>query len=251
MDWCSPQAFDSAVLQRALSRKVLVVPNLIGYQEEFKCLRIKIVDRRERNRLRQWVSNIPGKFQKATSQCGNVEFYFGSEQYDLDHHHSLGVLVSFWARDPRVTKGELQYTFPEDCLEVFGTGYGSRETAECVGSNVYLKPQGRGTKRTRTSPFQAPEEIELQQYHRKCFQNHLLQPSVRKVINDLSFNVLSFARSSNHYYMQLVNRICTRQILTTGNVQLFVKWKLKTCCSILILIFDYSIAYRKCPKEIL
>jgi hypothetical protein len=45
-----------------------------------------------------------------------------------------------------------------------------------------------------------------------------VQPSVRKIINDLAGNVSAVARSANPILMGEVGTICTRKILTTGEV---------------------------------
>lgn len=219
VDWCAPVEFDTLLNQKALYKQTLLVPKLMGC-DDFKSLRIKIIDSKERNIIRRWANNRPDSFGQAISQCGSVEFYFGSEPFDLDHKHSLGILVSYWARDPKVTKSELKYGFACDCLGVFGTsGYGSRSSVRSIGLNVFNKKNGRGTRRTRCSPLQAAEEIEQQQYFRLEYKNQLVQPSVRKIINEISNNVFAFARQSNPYYMRIVNRICTRQILTTGKTR--------------------------------
>ena len=215
MNWCSQEVFDKAVREEALSSKTVVVPKLM-LCDKVECLRIKIVDKKERSTLCQWTHNMPTRFEKVKSRCGKVQFFFGYEPYNLEHDNSLGILVSYWAKDPKVTKLKLTYDFAVSCLGVFGLGYGSRGTVPSVGMNSYTKKTGRGTKRTTTSPFQAPEEIEQQQYYRVSHWNQLLQPAVRKKINQLSYDVFCFARHSNPYYMQLVDRICNRQILTTG-----------------------------------
>ena len=115
LDWCAPVEFDNLLNQKALYKKTLLVPQLMGC-DDFKRLRIKIIDGNERNIIRRWVNNMPQSFGNAMSQCGSVEFYFGSEPFDLDHKHCLGILVSYWARDPKVTKSQLKYAFANDCL---------------------------------------------------------------------------------------------------------------------------------------
>lgn len=93
MHWCSPQDFEKRVMERALSKKTLIVPSLIGCKD-FKSLRIKIVDVKERSVLLSWVNNMPDRFQEAKSKCGKAQFIFGFEPYDLEDKCSLGILVS-------------------------------------------------------------------------------------------------------------------------------------------------------------
>ena len=45
-----------------------------------------------------------------------------------------------------------------------------------------------------------------------------MQPLVRKMVNELSVNILDAGRKANPFLMKLVGRVCDRQILTLGNV---------------------------------
>ena len=38
----------------------------------------------------------------------------------MNHKHAHGMLVSYWAKDPKVTKLRLSYNFAVSCLGVFG-----------------------------------------------------------------------------------------------------------------------------------
>jgi hypothetical protein len=45
-----------------------------------------------------------------------------------------------------------------------------------------------------------------------------MQPLVRKIVNELSNNVLDAGRRANPFLMKLVGRVCNRQILTLGHM---------------------------------
>ena len=132
-------------------------------------------------------------FEKVVSGCGDLTFYFGTEPFDLNHKLSCGVLVSYWARDPKVTKLRLSYDFAISCLGVFGLGYGSRPTVPSLGLNCYNKRGGRETPFTCPSPTQDVADLRSQQYYREEYQHLILQPIVRKMINELSNGMLDFA----------------------------------------------------------
>ena len=81
----------------------------------------------------------PGKktlFEMVKSSCDGFDFFFGYEPEDLNHKHALGMLVSYWARDPLVTKLELSYEFGVTCAGVFGEGFGGRGSVPSYGLNV-------------------------------------------------------------------------------------------------------------------
>jgi hypothetical protein len=85
--------------------------------------------------------------------------------------------------------------------------------------NVYCKEFGRGTKATLGSPAQDVDEIEHQQYFRMTANSYqLCHPGLRRHLNQLASNVLHFGRECNRYLMGMVGDICSRQILTTGNL---------------------------------
>ena len=125
-------------------------------------------------------------FEKSVSICGDFIFYFGSEPFNMNHKHAHGILVSYWAKDPKVTKLRLSYNFAVSCLGVFGLGYGSRATVPSIGMNVYNKFYGKGTGFSRPNPTQAFNELHRQQYFRDEFKHQLFHPVVCKMINKLS-----------------------------------------------------------------
>ena len=67
MNWCSQEAFEKAVGEEALSSKIVVVPKLMPC-DKVECLRIKIVDKKERSTLCQWTHNMPTRFEKVKSR---------------------------------------------------------------------------------------------------------------------------------------------------------------------------------------
>ena len=138
MAWMSPDQFKQEIEAREVSRKTLLVPDLIG-----EPLQIKIINKEEHVFLNRLVCN-PSRhnlFEKAV--CGDFIFYFGSEPFNMNHKHAHGILVSYWAKDPKVTKLRLSYNFAVSCLGVFGLGYGSRATVPSIGMNVYNKFYGK------------------------------------------------------------------------------------------------------------
>ena len=212
--WCNQQAFEAAVLAREESRKTVLVPQL------GKSLRFKIVDLKEYNVLcsLQKPGGKESLFERV--RLNDMEYFFGTEPRNLAGKHAMGILVAYWGRDERVKKLKLNYDFGRACLGVFGTGFGSRHSAPSHGLNCYLKPSGRGTAATLPSPAQALEELSKQQYYTKEFVNQLLQPYVRKKVNELTTNVFHIAQECNPFVMKVVGTICTRQILTSGQVPL-------------------------------
>ena len=192
-------------------RKTMVVPLLIGDPGE-RSLRIKVVDQDELKGLRgssRFEAIVDGKF----------EMFFGMEPLNLNHPQAYGTLVSYWKEDNKVTKLGLTYRFAEVCLGVLGKGFGSRPSVPSLGSNSYFKPHGKGTEATTSSPAQADSERREQQYFRAAeHKNQLMQPLVRKLVNELSTNVLDAGRRANPFLMKMVGRVCDRQILTLGFV---------------------------------
>ena len=105
------------------------------------------------------------------------------------------------------------------CLGALGKGFGSRPSVPSHGLNSYFKKNGRGTEATTSSPAQADEEKSQQQYFRASeHKNQLMQSLVRKIVNELSNNVLDAGRRANPFLMKLVGRVCNRQILTLGHI---------------------------------
>jgi hypothetical protein len=211
-DWLNQEGFDYILEKKQLSRTTLVVPTIRSDPKNpyHSQLRIKIVDDEEYRVLK-------GKSLFEHLVVDQVDYLFGTEALCL--RYTPGILVSHWEKDPKVTKMRLTYRFAKICLGVLGKGYGSRATAPCHGLSIFFKPEGRGTKATTVSPAQAKEEIEFQQYSRaRDAGKQLCHPWIRAKMNELSNDVRDFARDVNPDLMKMVGRICTRQILTTGNV---------------------------------
>lgn len=219
LKWASPKVFEDVLAAKGVSRRKVIVPSLVG-EAGFECLRVKIIEEEEFLVL-DGLQKQPGKeslFEKVSSPSCDTLFFFGWEPEDLNAKHSLGLLVSYWARDPKVTKLKLTYGFGEACLGVFGEGYGGRGSVPSYGMNVYCKKRGRGTTWTTDSPAQDPIDRAQQQYYRKDHWNQLMEPWARKKINQLSGDVRDAARRCNPYLMKMVGEICTRQILTSGHI---------------------------------
>ena len=127
------------MVSKAVSRNRVIIPRLVG-ETGFECVRIKIIDRAELAIL-NGLQKQPGKerlFEKVTTGYPGTVYFFGWEPDDLNARHSLGILVSFWSKDPKVTKLKLTYGFAEACLGVFGLGYGGRSSVPSYGMNVWL-----------------------------------------------------------------------------------------------------------------
>ena len=194
-----------------LFKKTFLIPHLIGNQGQ-RSLRIKTINKEERYRL---MSSNSYEF----IAMGSNEYVFGFEPKSLEDPHSFGTLVSRWSEDKKVTKLRLLYRFAEVCLGVLGHGFGSRPSVPSLGSNSYFKKYGRGTDATTSSPAQEDTERSEQQYYRETeHKNQLMHPMVRKLVNELSNNILEAGREANPYLMKMVGRVCDRQILTMGFV---------------------------------
>lgn len=212
--WMDPNEFEKLVLAQHVSTKTLIVPYIgEGDKGGYSRLRLKIVNKLECKIL----NRLPAKFEKV--EFGGASYYFGKEPTNLNHPHAHGIPVSIWGRDPKLTKLEVTYGFATLCLQVFGLGFGSRGSVPSHAMNTYCKKEGRGTTATRPSPAQDDDELAQQQYFRKGENNNMLsQPYVRRQLNELVTNAVHFGRECNNCFMGLVGSICTRQIITTGNV---------------------------------
>ena len=72
MSWCSPKDFEKALTESCVSRGTIIVPSLVR-SDEFKCLRIKIFDKGERNKVCNWVKD--DVLEKVKFCCGKVYFF--------------------------------------------------------------------------------------------------------------------------------------------------------------------------------
>ena len=215
MNWSEPAAVAEALKSRQQSIKTLVVPSLVG-SSGYECVRLKVIKLEEYTNLEQDCTLKPNEIERVESNCKEIVFFFAFESEDLGS--APGILYAHWAKNPNVTKLQVNYAFAKASLNCFGMGYDSRETAPSQGLNSFFKAPGRGNKRPFSSPIQADEDIPKQQYYRDSFKDQLVQPKVRKVINALAENVSGVARAVNPILMKMVRNICTRNILTTGQV---------------------------------
>jgi hypothetical protein len=212
MDWPKREEFGDTLLKIQQSTRTMVVPHLLG-SPGYERLRLKVIDSKEYAELKQASTQ---EIERVESACKEIVFFFGFEDHDLAL--TPGRLFSYWAKDPRVTKLQVTYAFAKASLNAFGLGYDSRHAVPSQGLSLFIKDDGRGTKRPFSSPLQADEDISKQQYYRVHFKDQLAQPRLRKIINELADNVSSVARAANPILMNEVGNICTRKILTTGEV---------------------------------
>jgi hypothetical protein len=196
-------------------KSTLIVPTLVG-PSGFEQLRIKIINEKEYLEL---VHTSAGRhFEKVQCPSTASELFFGYEPKNLGSHKALGVLVSYWAKDIRVVKTRLTYTFATVVLGVVNNGFGRRISVDSHGSNSYFKKAGHGSKATDCTPAQAKEDIYLNQYYREGRKASLLHPLVRRTVNALSTNVFHIAQDANPHFMKMVGKVCTKQILTLGHI---------------------------------
>jgi len=179
-------------------------------------------------------------FEKVISPCGELVYFFGYEPLRMSE--GKGVLVSYWGFDPRVKSLQVNYHFARTCLETFGIGFGGRASVPSKGLNLYLKVStwgiisfpflgtpsqecfigqipGRGTKRPLASSLQDVEEVDLYQYRNGNYRDPLAEGNLRKVITELTSGIGHLAVCSNRP-LRKAQKICTRQILTTGMLPL-------------------------------
>lgn len=221
MKKCEMTVFEAAVLESCVFKRKLMVPLLVQGS-----LRIKLINKEVLDKLRKMIVEEGQRgddskevdFFEATFENKDYSYIFGKEPESLDSTLAYGRLVSLWGLDPLVTEPRLSYNFARFLLCVFGTGYGGRDIAECIGLNLYFKHLGRGTSRPFATPAVAEEEIALHQYRNNSQRYDLMNPFYRKTVNDLTRNMGRFAKKHNCSLMRLVGDACSRMIVTTGNI---------------------------------
>jgi hypothetical protein len=214
---CETLKFEEKVLELCLFKRTLIVPLLVQ-----GCLRIKLIDKEVLELLRKSMEdggNTDYHEAKSSHMNKNMIYIFGHEPKQLESALAYGRLISVWGLDPLVTELRLSYKFAKFLLCVFGTGYGGRKIADCLGLNLYFKYFGRGTSRPNATPGVAEEDIALHQYRRGTSRRYdLMSPYYRKGVNDLTRSMGRFAKKYNNSLMRLVGSACSRQVVTTGNI---------------------------------
>jgi hypothetical protein len=148
MEWTEIKKFERTLSSRQQStKKTLVVPHLIG-SPGFECLRLKVINAKEYDNLN---NDRAPEIERVESECKEIVFFFGYEQEDLAYEP--GILYSYWAKDPHVTKRQVNYAFAKASLSAFGLGYDSRNGVPSQGLNSYSKDDGRGSMRPFPSPL--------------------------------------------------------------------------------------------------
>jgi hypothetical protein len=189
-----------------------MVPTLVNGS-----LRIKTVNQEEFRVLNNR-NHLLASFEKVEPVWSNKVYFFGSEPCDLNDSHAIGILVSSWKRDKRITQCRLNYSFARAALCVYGKGYGKRNVSDSIGMNVYVQTKGRGTNRCHPSPLVADEEIAQHQYYNQHQGDVLSTPHIRATLNNLVQGATAIAHDHNPYFMTLVGPCCSRSILTTGHI---------------------------------
>jgi hypothetical protein len=193
MGWTKTKDLESFLedIQQSASKKTLLIPHLMG-STGYECLRLKVINSEEYDGLMEVDT---AEIERVESVCGEVVFFFGFEDQTLGD--GPGLLYAYWAKNPSVAKLQVSYAFAEASLNAFGLGFGSRGAVPSLGLNGYFKDDGRGSKRPFSSPLQADEDINKQQYYRENFKDQLVQPRLRRIINELADNVSGITRAVN------------------------------------------------------
>jgi hypothetical protein len=162
MEWPTKEVFELNLCARAQSRSTLIVPHLFG-SCGYDCLRLKILSEPEYNVMNKEYTSMCDREQnpleRVESLCENLVYFFGSENSDLSL--APGKLMSYWGRDPRVTKYQTNYCFAVALMNAHGQGFGCRHSVACIGLNLYLKDCGTGSVRPHPSPLQAGEDVDI------------------------------------------------------------------------------------------
>jgi hypothetical protein len=219
MDWATKEHFEKNLCAREQSRRTLIIPKIAG-GEGYECVRLKILSEHEYAVMNAEYASLNGgekmSVERVESMCKKYVYFFSSENSDLAL--APGKLVAHWGRDPRVTSFQVNYSFAVAALDAHHFGFGCRHSVTGIGLNGYYKDCGTGSVRPHPSPLQADEDIPKQQYFRQTFKDQLVQPKLRKIVNQLAHHVSQVASSINPILMNKASRICTRKILTTGQV---------------------------------
>jgi hypothetical protein len=202
---CDVNKFKNKILELAISTTQLLVPVI----HNDIILKIKLVTLQEYHSLQNKLQQKP----YVTKTHG----YLFAAPGNQSNESKAGVMVSCWAKHPLVTKLQLSYEFTKGAIGVFGNGHGQRDVSEtCAGMNMYFKNGGRDTWRPHPSPFIAAAEVGLHQYFNNDQRNDLYHAMIRRMVNELSYNIQQCARLVNPELMTLVDDTCDRGILTTG-----------------------------------
>jgi hypothetical protein len=125
-----------------------------------------------------------------------------------------GNLVSYWEIRPLISEPKLTYEYAAACGDVFGSGFGDRRICDVIGLNVY-----RGAPcscRPHPSPLVDDKDIPYHQYYSTKNWKPLLQASVEKHLNTLTFQANNFFSSSYKPLASISDHKGERRILTCG-----------------------------------
>ena len=174
-----------------------LVPNMKG-----NVLRIKLVDSFE---------GLDGHLVKFR----DWKYLMGSEPKSLSS--CPGVLVSSWWKCPSLTNPRISYKECRHWINCYGKGFGSRQSASCVGLNVYTDDEGILSHRPHPDVWTDENEIHLQQYCNKNFEFPLMRSLLEKRLHVLTKKAREKAYAVHGDLMQLIDGSCTKRIVTTGS----------------------------------
>lgn len=182
----------------------LVVPSL---NAENKNLRIHVLSGTAFERAKHKHRNENSYF------CiGENEYLFVKESADLNN--TPGNLVSYWEISSLISEPNLKYEYAAACGDVFGSGFGSRGICNVIGLNVY-----RGARccyRPHPSPLVDDNDIPYHQYYSTMNRKPLLQATVEKHLNILTFQAKNFFAQSYNSLASISDHKGERRILTCG-----------------------------------
>ena len=128
-----------------------------------------------------------------------------------------GVLVSSWWKCPSLTNPRISYKECRHWINCYGKGFGSRQSASCVGLNVYTDDEGILSHRPHPDVWTDEKEIHLQQYCNKNFEFPLMRSLLEKRLHVLTKKAREKAHAVHGDFMEVIDGSCTKRIVTTGS----------------------------------
>ena len=146
-------------------------------------------------------------------------------EYTESHNSrvSHGYCVSYWIVDPNLHSFQVTWTDTLRIKATYGTGFGSRISARCGGTNIYLGP--RGSSRSCPNPTESAGSVPYCQYYRQHYDGRY-QPLIEKMLHSLLDGIQSLPKSVDNGLVAFldpnndlnVNLICTQGYLNNAIV---------------------------------